>query len=88
MALQGVKISTDTHTRSGSTMVNTPWYAKNRFPRVILLHDIASWRNRNWFSSLNEDEAWNLHEWQWNFDIWKLQMNALLRNMKEHTVRR
>ena len=28
MFLQGVKISIGTHTRSGSTMINTPWYAK------------------------------------------------------------
>ena len=28
MFLQGVKISIGTHTRSGSTMINTPWHAK------------------------------------------------------------
>ena len=50
-----------------------PGMLKNKFPRVILLHDIASWRNLNWSSSLNEGEVWNLHEWPWNFDMWQLQ---------------
>ena len=44
----------------------------------ILLHDIASWRNHNWSSCLNDSNAWTLHRCPWNFDIWQLQLTTAL----------
>ena len=54
MPLQGINISIGTNTRSGST----PWHARTD------AHDIASWRNLNWSSCLNEGKAWNLEDHQ------------------------
>ena len=45
----------------------------NRCPRVILLHDVASWGNLNWSSCLNEGKAGTLRRCPWNFDIWQLR---------------
>ena len=47
MALQGVKISIGTHTRSDSTMTKTPWHVKTDAQELFyfMILPVAVWRN-------------------------------------------
>ena len=84
MPLQGVNISIGTQIRSGSTMINTHWHAKNRCPTVILLH-ITGWKNLNWSSCLNKG---NFTKMPTEYLYLSSTKNTLPRNMKVPVVQR
>ena len=74
MPLQGPKISFGTHTRNGSTMVNTPWHVKIDARELFysMIFPVGgTWSN--WSNCLNDSKAWTLHRCPWNFDIWQLR---------------
>ena len=82
MPSQEVNISIGTQIRSDSTVINTHWHA-HRCPTVI--HDIASWKNLNWSSCLNEG---NFTKMPTEFLYLSSTKNALPRTMKVPAVQR
>ena len=80
MPLQEVTISIGTHTRSGSTMINTPWHVKIDTQELfffMILPVGGTWSN--WSSCLIEGKAWTLYRCTWNFWYLTTTMNALPR---------
>ena len=87
MPLQEVTISIGTHTRSGSTMINTPWHVKIDTQELfffMILPVGGTWSN--WSSCLIEGKAWTLYRCTWNFWYLTTTMNALPRTMREPIV--
>ena len=82
MPLQEVNISIGTQIRSDSTVINTHWHA-HRCPTAI--HDIASSKNLNWSSRLNEE---NFTKMPTKFLYLSSTKNALPRTMKVPAVQR
>ena len=74
MPLLGTKISIGTHTRNGSTMINTPWHLEINAQELfyfMILPVGGTWSN--WSRCLSDSKAWTLHRCPWNFDIWQIR---------------
>ena len=84
MSLQEVNISIGTQIRSGSTMINTHWHAKIDAQQLFNLY-IASWKNLNWSSCLNNG---NFAKMPTEFLYLSSMKNALPRTMKVPVVQR
>ena len=87
MPLQEVTISIGTHTRSGSTMINTPWHVTIDTQELfffMILPVGGTWSN--WSSCLIEGKAWTLYSCTWNFWYLTTTMNALPRTTREPIV--
>ena len=87
MPLQEVTISIGTHTRSGSTMIISPWHVKIDTQELfffMILPVGGTWSN--WSCCLIEGKAWTLYRCTWNFWYLTTTMNALPRTMRELIV--